>query len=116
MATTNTKVVAKNELDKFAMEEKGVRVNTDSEARLFRLCDLADLLDDEFGSENIQVSVKPSELHGVVCVDTDEVLFDGGRSHLFFEYLKSSDFLHFSKTKSGMLRICFGVKDLWVRQ
>ena len=24
MATTNTKVVAKNELDKFAMEEKGV--------------------------------------------------------------------------------------------
>lgn len=116
MATTNTKVMAKNELDKFAREESVLKVDINAESRLFRLCELADLLADEFGSEEIQVSVKPSELHGVICIDTDEVMFDAGRSHQFFEYLKSSDFLHFSKTKSGMLRVCFSVKDLWVRQ
>jgi len=115
MPTTNTQVEAKRILDKFTKASSGYKVDADAQKRFMTLCELADILDEEFCADGIQINAEPNGKHGVICVDTDEVLFEHGRSHKFFEYVKSADFLSFSKTKSGMLRFSFGVKDLWVR-
>lgn len=115
MPTTNTQVEAKHMLDKFTKASSGYKVDTDAQKRFMTLCELADILDEEFCAGGIQINADPNGKHGVICVDTDEVVFEHGRSHKFFEFVKSADFLSFSKTKSGMLRISFGVKDLWVR-
>ena len=116
MPTTNTQIEAKNLLAKLAKaNSQKHRVDAEVEKKFLHLCELADILGDEFGAEEIQIIAEPSGLHGLVFIDTDEVIFDNGRSHQFFEYLKSADLLGFSKTKTGMLRIRLGVKDLWVR-
>lgn len=115
MPTTNTQVEAKHMLDKFTKVGSGYKVDADALKRFMTLCTLADILDEEFCADRIQINAEPNGEHGAICVDTAEVLFEHGRSHMFFELVKSADFLSFSKTKSGMLRISFGVKDLWVR-
>lgn len=115
MPTTNTQVEAKRMLDKFTKATSGYKVDAAAQKRFMTLCELADILDEEFCADGVQISAEPNGKHGVICVDTDEVVFEYGRSHKFFEFVKSADFLSFSKTKSGMLRISFGVKDLWVR-
>lgn len=114
MPTTNTQVEAKHMIDKFTKAYPNQKVDVAAQKRFFLLCELADILDEEFCADRIQINAEPNGRHGVICVDTDEVLFEHGRSHKFFEYVKSADFLSFSKTKSGMLRVSFGVKDLWV--
>lgn len=114
MPTTNTQVEARCMLDKFEKTSSGYKIDADVQKRFITLCELADILDDEFCADKIQINVEPNGKHGVICVDTDEVVFEHGRSHKFFEFVKSADFLSFSKTKSGMLRVSFGVKDLWV--
>lgn len=115
MPTTSTKAIAKNSLDKTADDNPGIKLNRDAEKKFYSLCELADIIDEEFGSDKIRIGVDDSGTYGVISVDTDEVVFENGRSHQFFEYLKFADFLSFSKTKSGLLRIQFGVKNLWVR-
>lgn len=114
MSEVRTEIVAREEMGKYI--KRGFKTKIEAETKLLRLCELADLLKDEFDAEEVKVGVNPSEMYGIICVETDEVIFEDGRSHQFFDYLKLSDFLHFSKSDSGMLRICFGVKDLWVKQ
>lgn len=116
MSSTSTQERASDALNKIVEREPhGYKIDTDVQKKFIALCELADVLDGEFNAEGVQINIEPSGVHGVVFVDVYDVVFEYGRTHRFFELVKSADFLSFSKTKSGMLRISFGVKDLWVR-
>ena len=115
MSVDNTKVVANKTLDR--IDSDGFCLCAEAKAKLLQLCELADMLNEEFGASNgVTLSVDPSRLHGAIFIDVDEVVFNNGISHEFFKYIRGSDFLCFTKSPSDMVRIQFGVKDLWVKK
>ncbi|WP_196032331.1 hypothetical protein [Flavonifractor plautii] len=116
MPAANTEMAAREKICEFGKKNQNLKVCRGAEERFLRLCELADVLGEEFGTEQIRVNIDNETSDGVICVDTDDLVFEYGRSHPFYEYIKQSDFLHFSKTKSGMLRTCFGVRGLWVER
>ena len=113
MRDEETKDIATKKMADYLRSGMEFKLDRDASERLYRLCELADTLAEEFGAEEIGVHVDPSDRHGVIWVDTDEVIFEYGRSHQFFGYMEYSDFLRFAKTGTGLLRICFGVENLW---
>lgn len=90
----------------------GYSVQKDAAFKYINLAELADALIDEFGADNIFLDAASETDDGFIYVDTDEVIFEHGRTHPFFEYIKSADFLNFLKGDNGSLRIKFGVKGL----
>lgn len=109
---TTSKVML--EIEELSMGEHDKQLNQVAKDKLLMLCNLADLLEKEFNASEVHISVDPDEGHGVLAVDMPDVVFEFGRSHQFFEYIRVTDFLRFTKTKTGELRIYFGVNDLWV--
>ena len=89
-------------------------VNRGSFRRLLRLCDLTDKLSSEFSVCSVQILALPEDIHATLCFHTDELIFGQGRSHPFFDCIKDADFLGFSKAEDGMLKVSFGICDLWV--
>jgi len=83
--------------------------------KFLSLCELADILCDEFEIEEVDIQVEPSSGFGTVCLEADEVVFENGRRHEFFRLIQSSDYLRFAKSKNGAIEIHFGVKELWLR-
>lgn len=92
----------------------GLRVRTEAAANFIVLSELADILVREFGAKRVRLDAASEEDDGTISVDTDEVTFERGCSHPFFEYIKYADFLNFLETSDGLLRVTFGVKDLVV--
>lgn len=113
MSAVSTKDSAKFFLKRFLEKNPAYTLNSGAVRKFEKLCELADLLDEEFGAKDIQV--RSEENFGVVSVDLFDVEFSRGRSHPFFEYIKSADFLNFSKGGEDTLRIQFGVRDLWLK-
>ena len=91
------------------------KLNVESYDRLFKLCELAEILYKEFSAEDTEIKAFPEEINGEIIIVVEELVFDLGRSHQFFNYIKEADFLNFSKTTDGFLKISFGVYDLWKR-
>ena len=88
------------------------KLNVESYDRLFKLCKLAEILSEEFVAERVEVKARPEEVNGEVNILMDELIFEHGRSHEFFDCIKEADFLNFSKV-DGLLKVSFGVYDLW---
>jgi len=84
--------------------------------RFLTLCELADALNEEFGVDEIQIDMMPGASCGSVVIETDEFIFEHGRTHPFFEYIKAADSMSFSKSNTGSLRLRLVVKDLWVEK
>ena len=93
----------------------GYSVHKDAALKYIKLAELADILVEEFGSSKVTMDAASDLTDGIIHFDTDEVIFEHGRSHPFYEYIKSSDFLSFSNAGNDQLRITFGVKDLVVK-
>lgn len=94
----------------------GFRVQKESATNFIVLSELADILLREFGTQKVTLDAASELNDGTIFVDTDEVIFENGCSHPFFKYIKYADFLTFSKTSDGLLRVAFGVKDLVVQE
>lgn len=94
----------------------GFRVRREAAANFIVLSELADVLAQEFGAKRVRLDAASETDAGTIFVDTDEVIFEKGCSHPFFEYIKYAEFLNFSETSDGSLRITFGVKDLVVSE
>lgn len=90
----------------------GYHVEKDAAARYIHLAELTDVLIEEFGSSKVSLDAASEMDHGFIHFDTDELIFEHGRSHPFYEYIKSSDFLSFSNPGNDQLRITYGVKNL----
>ena len=117
MSETSVSAVAQDVLGQFSEFVAGkYELSEQARVRFLNLCDLADMMEEEFDSEDISLEVEPSGLSGTICFDTDEVVFEHGQSHPFFKYIKNADLVRFSKTEGDLLRIQFIVKDLWVRK
>lgn len=114
MPTGKAKDVAETMLKASAQFSGKHKLDEAARDRFLTLCDLTEIIADEFGAEEIQFRIKPEDQCGEIFFETDEFIFENGRSHPFFEYIKAADFLNISKAKSGMLKVRFGVKDLWV--
>jgi len=89
-------------------------LNAEQHRKILCLCRLVDTLSDEFSASAIDIQVAPNDVCGAIHLYTDELIFEHGRSHQFFDDIKEADFLSFSKSKSGELQLRFGVNDLWV--
>jgi hypothetical protein len=106
---------ARNLIDSYSAEYGGKYcINTEAYQRLLRLCDFADAFAKDCLADTVGINAIPSQLSGTVYINTDEVIFEHGRSHMFFDRIKDADFLGFSKAKNGMLQVRFGVNNLWV--
>lgn len=117
MPETSVKAVAQDVLGQFSNFVAGkYELVEPAKTRFLSLCDLADMMDEEFGSDDISIEVEPTGLSGTICFDTDEVTFEYGQSHPFFQYIRCADLVRFSKSEDSMLRIQFIVKDLWVKK
>lgn len=94
---------------------EGFEINKEMVPRFLDLCDLADLLYDEFDGEgDILLQIDAGDTSGIVAVDIPDLLLEKGITHPFFTHIKSADVLRFSK-ENDLLRIQFGIKDLWVK-
>ena len=82
--------------------------------RLLRLCELAEILSDEFYAESTDIQISPGEKCGTIHLNVGELVFEHGRSHPFFDLTKNADFFTFSNAEDGLLQVTFGVQDLWV--
>jgi hypothetical protein len=91
-------------------------LNPEAFDRLLSLCDFADAFAEEILADSIDIKLSPDNVTCTVFVNTDEIIFEHGRSHVFFERIKAADFLGFSKGKKGMLQMRFGVNNLWVKK
>ena len=82
--------------------------------KLFKLCKLAEILSEEFSAEDVEIKASSVEINGEVIIYVDELILYDGRRHDFFDYIKeAADFLSFSKSRDGLLKVSFGVYDLW---
>jgi len=91
-------------------------INAEAYERLMNLCELADMLFEEFSADPIDIQISMSQAYGAILIYTDDLIFKRGRSHPFFTSIKDADFLKFSKSDSGMLQTKFGVNNLWVKK
>ena len=82
--------------------------------RFIQLCVLTDILGNEVKGGSADIIVSPDCGFAKVELYVDDIVFDYGREHPFFEYIKNADFLRFSKSKHDGLKIEYGVNDLWV--
>jgi len=92
----------------------GFQVRREAAANFIVLGELADVLVQEFGAKRVRLDAASESDAGTILVDTDEVIFEKGCSHPFFEHIKYAEFLNFSETPDGLLRVKFGVRDLVV--
>lgn len=114
MPNTSSAETACKLVEQFKSTCKDFSVNTEAYHKLLCLCELADIVSEEFCGDIIAVQTEPTNKKWSVVLKVDDIVFENGRSHRFFKLIKNADYLSFSKSKDGMLRIEFGVKDLWV--
>ena len=69
---------------------------------------------DETDVQSVNIIIDPeANRNAEISLCIDEVIFDFGREHPFFEYIKNADYLRFSKSKHDGLKIEYGVHDVW---
>ena len=90
----------------YALSESGVR-------KMVQLCGLVDLLAAQCDSDDAFFEVSPSDLHGSVVIHVDDLVFERGRSHPFFELVRNADALSFRSVNGEILEVRFTVQNLW---
>lgn len=82
--------------------------------RFMSLCELADMIVDEFDGKLSTVVVDPALRNGMISIDLPEIILEDGRRHPFFTHLKQADFLRFTNKSADMMSIQLGVNNLWI--
>ena len=85
-------------------------------ARAARLCDLAEMLGEEFGAVDFAAMVSNITESLTLSVDAPEVTFEWGRSHPFFKKIPDADRVVFSKIKNeNGVKVSLIINDIWGR-
>lgn len=101
-------------VEQYKSARKDFSVKTKSYRKLLYLCELADIISDEFCGDIITIQTEPTNKRWSVILEVDDLVFERGRRNEFFRLVQNADYLSFSKSGNGKLRVEFGVKDLWV--
>ena len=91
------------------MPAEAANISTDIRAKLVRLCELVDVLNDEEGVEQVAVAYEKNPSLISFIIDVDELVFQNGRAHSFFEYIKSANVMSFSKSSNDGISVKLGV-------
>ena len=113
----NTIAEVYTEVKDYETTRKGRYIlSVEAYTRFSRLCGLVDELASEFPGSFVKFKVLPELLDATVSVLVDDIEFQDGRSHPFFERIKDADSLTFVKSKAdNKLEIKLGVYNLWER-
>lgn len=115
MSVINTAESVNGILEKQKATYEGRYVLSESAyKKLLHLCFLCDTLAAEF-SATISFGSNPTSMYSVLSAESDDLVFEYGRTHLFFTLIQDADYLGFQKAKSGLLQMQMGVKNLWVK-
>ena len=117
MSEISTKQAAENVFAQFTpLVEKKYGLSEKARERFLNLCALVDVMDGEFGSENISIDVSPVGISGKVVYDISDIEFMDGASHPFFRAIRNADLVRISNVGGELIRIEFIVNDLWVKK
>ena len=117
MPEINLKAAAENVFSQFTqLVAKKYELSETAKARFLSLCELADEMNEEFGSENVSIDISPIGITGKITYDIYDIEFEHGASHPFFQAVKNADLLRFSNVDGELVRIEFIVNNLWVKK
>lgn len=117
MSEISTKQAAENVFAQFApLVEKKYSLSEPARERFLNLCALVDVMNGEFGSENISIDISPIGIAGRVFYDVSDIEFMDGASHPFFRAIKNADLIRISNVDGELIRFEFIVNDLWVKK
>lgn len=89
------------------------KIKDDVVNRVTEICDLCEGLAEEFCAVDFDAVVSNALSCIVLSVDAPDMLFQFGRSHQFFESIKSVDRVSFSATHDNGIHIAFRIDDIW---
>lgn len=88
--------------------------NDEKYQQLQNICECVDELFREVDGVFVDVSVNDVTKQLTIDIGCDDVIFENGRSHMFFNVIQMFDSFEFSKTKDGYLRISLNLA-MWER-
>lgn len=96
-----------------AEEDYRKKVKDDVISRVEDICDLCEGLAEEFCAVDFEAVVSNALSCIILSVDAPDMLFQFGRSHQFFEAIKSVDRVSFSATRDNGIHVAFRIDDIW---
>lgn len=89
------------------------KVRGDVADRVAEICDLCEGLAEEFCAVDFEAVVSNALSCIVLSVDAPDMTLYYGRSHQFFEAIKSVDRVSFSATRDNGIHVAFRIDDIW---
>lgn len=89
------------------------RISEKVAERVGELCDLCELLGEEFDAVNFTAMASNVLDRITLSVDADDMTFYHGRSNPFFEGIKAADRVTFSITRDGGIRVSLSIDNIW---
>ena len=93
---------------------EGYVINQSKYDRVVDICESLDALINELESEDIYLNANNGTKQFSIEIGCDEVIFQNGRSNVFFEIIQNTDTFSFAKREGGIVIMLF-FDDLWVR-
>lgn len=93
-----------------------LKIDKEGAENIKRACHMIDAFIEEFSCECFDINIDEETMIIYIGVECDEVIFENGRNHAFFELIRKFDAVRFMKSSEGeFLRIEFIAKGIWRR-
>lgn len=104
-------------VDERTSQFNGYELNQEKYEMLDVICEMTDKLVEEIEDyECVNVSVDDTTKQLTISILCDEVVFQYGRTSVFFQLIQVLNSFSFSKAKGGLLRIDLNIDGVWEKE